>query len=321
MHRVVRGIRVAVMVFLSAMTIAFSVGCGKTPSTGLVAGNGISDPKDVQFVISQSSTWTTPQPQLFPLQRPHRITDGAAIKAFYDALNHPKGTLMPKTASNSRLAFVAKNGRVAMFAVGGGEDCESCRADLSAAFRLALSSPEDRKFDETTVPPARLSRLEYHSGGSVITLARAVQLTKVEKPWTQLLGTFNPLSLRGNVLCNSPELKRFLAWATEYLEAELKKPVTFEAIVVPPDLDPNWPPKKGDSRASLRELECSKIYVARLPQTRSKFVRFFFVLKTGDCLATDAVDPRAILNYSGKFGQPVYGPDLFEEVVSEIKKP
>jgi hypothetical protein len=122
------------------------------------------------------------------------------------------------------------------------------------------------------------------------------------------------------VHCSQQELRRFLAWIPEYLEVKVKKPVTFEAIVVPPDLDPKWPPKRGDNRANLKKLEYDTVYVARLPETRRQFVRFFFSSGTGDCLATDAVDPRAIVNYSGKFGQPVFGPDLFDELASVATK-
>jgi len=108
----------------------------------------------------------------------------------------------------------------------------------------------------------------------------------------------------------------------EYVEVKVKKPISYEAIVVPPDLDPNWPPLKGDNRSSLRTLEYDTVYVARLPETRKQFVRFVFTSsRTSDCLATDAVDPRAIVNYAGKFGQPAFGSDLFSELVSQIKKP
>ena len=230
---------------------------------------------------------------------------------------------MPKTASNARLGFIAKNGRVVIFAVGGAEGgCESCRADLSTAFRIAANGKKRRMFDTTAIHSGELSQVDYHSSKGRIALKPGAHLIRVEKAWRQLLSTYNPLSLRGNVHCTQQELKRFLAWVPEYVEVRVKKPVSYQAIVVPPDLDPNWPPKRGDNRSNLKTLEYDTVYVARLPETRKQFVRFVFLSsRTGDCLATDAVDPRAIINYAGKFGQPTFGPDLFSRLVSDIKKP
>lgn len=304
------------------LAIVSCSGCGKASSGGLLADNGIVSPSQVQYIIYQGSTWTTPQPQLFPLTRPYRITDRTAIQAFYDAINHPAGGLRPKTAPNARVGFVAQDGRVIIFAVGGSErGCESCDANLAPAFRLAFGSPNQRQFDTTSIPAGTLVQLSYHSSSGVITLSPGATLAKAQKFWLQLLKTYNPLSLRGNVRCTRQELRRFLAWVPEYIEARVKKPVTYEAIVVPPDLDPKWPPRRGDSRSRLEKLEYDTVYVARLPKTRKQFVRFVFASKKGDCLATDAVDPRAVAGYSGRLGQPVYGPDLFNEVASRIRTP
>lgn len=300
--------------------LALCIGCGRTPGAGLLTNQGIPDANQVQYVIYQTSTWTTPQPQLFPLNRPLLVTDRTAIEAFYDALNHPAGGLKPKTAPNARVGFVAKNGRVVIFAVGGSQrGCESCDANLAPVTRAAFASPKQRQYNTTAVPSGALSQLSYHTS-SVVTLKPGAHLIRVEKAWRQLLSTYNPLSLRGNVHCTQQELKRFLAWVPEYVEVRVKKPVTYQAIVVPPDLDPNWPPKRGDNRSNLKTLEYDTVYVARLPETRKQFVRFVFLSsRTGDCLATDAVDPRAIINYAGKFGQPTFGSDLFSRLVSDIK--
>ena len=305
--------------------LAFCCGCNRVPSAGagLLVNNGITSPSQVQYVVYQNSTWTTPQPQLFPLQRPYRVTDVAAIEAFYNALNQPSGGLTPRTTPNSRVGFIAKDGRVTIFAVNGDSGkCESAKADLSAALKLAFATTKQQEYDTTTVPVGQVASLSYTGkGGKPITLASGSRLSGVEKTWHQLLGTYNPLSLRGNVHCTPQELKRFLTWVPEYVEVRVKKPVSYEAIVVPPDLDPKWPPSKGDNRSNLKTLEYDTVYVARLPETRSQYVRFVFSSSTtGDCLATDAVDPRAITGYTGKFGQATFGPDLFEEVVSGIKK-
>ncbi len=282
------------MIFASfAVMVSLCAGCSKMPGAGLLVNNGIPNANQVQYVIYQSSTWTTPQPQLFPLNRPIQVTDRAAIEAFYDALNHPAGGLKPKTAPNARVGFVAKDGHVVIFAVGGSQGgCESCDANLAPVTRMAFATAKQRQFNATAVPSGTLSQLTYHSSGGSTTLKPGAHLSRVRKTWLQLLGTYNPLSLRGNVHCTPQELKRFLAWVPEYVEVKVKKPVSYEAIVVPPDLDPKWPPNKGDKRSNLKALEYDTVYVARLPETRSQYVRFVFSSSTtGDCLATDAVDP------------------------------
>lgn len=304
-----------------ALCALVSSGCGRLTG-GLMARNGISDAKDVRYVVFQGSTWTFPQPPLFPLQRPHRITNRAAIEAFYEAMDHPKGGPLLKTEPNSRLAFVYTDGHVAIFAWGGaGGDCESSKADLTPAFRIASSDPQQSRFDTTRLPPSPLAAFEYHSRSGVINVPAGARLARLEKPCEKLVAAYNPLSLRGNVRFTPKQLKAFLAWVPVYLELKLKKPVAYDVIVVPPDLDPKWPPSRGDSRARLTRLDCDTVYIARLPETRSKFVRFVLTSKSGDCLATDAVDPRAIVSYSGKRGQAVYTPDLFDEAVSSLTKP
>lgn len=312
------------MMIIGLFGLVSCVGCSNTPSTGLLVSQGIPNPNQVQYVIYQTSTWTTPQPQLFPLNRPLMVTDRAGVAAFYDALNHPSGGLKPKTAPNARVGFVARSGRVVIFAVGGSyRGCVSCDADIATATRAAFASPGQRHFNATSVPSGTLvSLVHYRQGGSAVTLKPGARFVRVEKTWRQLLGTYNPLNLRGNVHCSPQELRRFLAWVPEYVEAKVKKPITYDAIVVPPGLEPNWPPLRGDKGSSLKTLEYDTVYVARLPETRKQFVRFVFSSSaTGDCLATDAVDPRAIVNYSAKSGQPIFGPDLFNQVVSELGKP
>lgn len=313
------------MIVMSIITmLMLCCGCNRVPTggAGLLASNGITSPSQVQYVVYQNSTWTTPQPQLSPLQRPYRVADVAVIEAFYNALNNPSGGLLPKTVSNSRLGFITKDGRVVIFAVGGAES-ESAKADLSAALKLAFATTKQQEYDTTTVPVGLVASLSYTGkGGKLVTLTSGSRFSDAEKVWRQLLSTYDPLSLRGNIHITSQELKRFLAWVPEYVEVKVKKPVSYKAIVVPPDLDPKWPPKKGDNRSNLKTLEYDTVYVARLPEIRSQYVRFVFSSSTtGDYLATDAIDPRAISGYTDKFGQAAFSPDLFEEVVSEMTKP
>lgn len=313
------------MIVMSIITMSMlCCGCNRVPTAGagLLVSNGVTSPRQVQYVVYQNSTWTTPQPQLIPLQRPYRVADVAAIEAFYNALNNPSGGLLPKTASNSRLGFIMKDGRVVIFAVGGAES-ESAKADLSAALKLAFATTKQQQYDTTTVPVGQVVSLSYTGKGrKPITLTSGNRFSYAERVWRELLSTYNPLSLRGNIHFTQQELRRFLAWVPEYVEVKVKKPVSYKAIVVPPDLDPKWPPSKGDNRSNLKTLEYDTVYVARLPETRSQYVRFVFCSSAiGDCLATDAVDPRAITGYAGKFGQATFGPNLFDEVVYEIKKP
>ena len=303
------------------MSAVFLISLGGCSGGGLVQRNGIGSVGDVQFVIYQTSVWTMPQPPLYPLQAPSRIEERAAIQAFYDAMNHPTGALQLAVAPNCRLGFVTRDGRVAMFAVGGaGSDCESCRADLTRALKMAFTGSK-AKPGRTAIPPGALARLTYHpgKGSRSISLGPGTRLAGMEKQWRYLLETYDPLSLRGNVRASQKELRKFLAWAPTYVEARLSKPILFEAIVVPPDLDPKWPPPHGDNRARLEKVEYDTIYVARLPGTRSKFVRFGFVSsRTGDCVLTDAVYPKVIVRREGNRG--IYGPDLFDEVVSALTK-
>ena len=308
---------------VSSLVIAvLLISLGGCSGGGLVQRNGIGGAGDVQYVVFQTTVWTVPQPPLYPMMPPTRIEDRADIKALYDAMNHPKGALKLAVEPNGRLAFVTHDGRVAMFAWGGDKTgCESCNANIGGLLGKAYTASKIKP-NETVTPPGALAQLTFHPGkqGKPVSLRPGVRLASTDTSWRRLLGTYAPLSLRGNVRSNQQELRQFLAWASTYLEARLDKPSSFEAIVVPPDLDPKWPPPHGDDRARLEKVEYDTVYIARLPGTRSEFVRFAFVSsRTGDCLLTDAVYPKVIVRHEGFRG--IYGPDLFNEVVSEMRKP
>lgn len=313
-------------VIKSALLTTILVGCGskqhQLTSAGLLVDNGVANPDEVKFIIYQGSTWIEPQPELFPLLRPIKLADKEVIQTAYRSLNHPRGAVQPRTASNSRLGFVTREGHVVIFAVGGGSgNCESAKADLTALTRIAFPTPASNHFDITTIPSGKLTQLAFYSDGGIAKVVTSAQEEEIVKAWRQLQGTYNPLSLRGNIEGTRKELKKFLEWVPNYVEVRLKKPVSYEAIVVPPDLDPKWPPDRGDNRSRLKKLEYDTAYVARLPEARKDYVRFaFYSSKTGDCLFTDAVDPRAITGYTNRYLQANYGPDLYNELVKQIKK-
>jgi len=294
-----------------------------TNGGGLLERNGIRSARDVSFIVYQESTWIMEQPPLYPLEPPSRIDNRPAIQAAYDAMNRPHGALQPAVVPNCRVGFVAKNGRVVIFATGGAQSgCESCTADLTRASKLADAAMKG-KSGRTTVPPGTLAQLTFHTGkrGKTISAGPGARLARAEKQWRRLFATYDPLSLRGNVRSDRKELRRFLAWTKTHVEVKLAKPVQFEAIVVPPDLDPKWPPPHGDNRARLKKIEYNTAYVMRLPETRAAFVMFAFVSsRTGEHMLTDAVYPKVVVGKRGPNKVDVYGPDLFHELASALAK-
>lgn len=283
---------------------------------------GILRSKDIRYVIYQPGTSTLPESPLFPSSPPHVIHDTTSIKAFYDAFKHPKkNPYLPKTASNSRLAFVTRNGVVLIHAVGGAET-KSSLVDLSNAFKTSRSRGSGVNPDTTSIPHGQLQSIIYHedNGKADIKLHGSTISKPVENLLWELTATYNPLGLKGNVLHEPKDLQRFLAKSPGYVEVVLQKPVTLDAVVVPDDLDINWPPYNGDTRARLKSLTFDRIYISQLDKSYTEILQFAFQSsKTGECMFTGGIRPLEVKAYRAN-NLPIYGSNLYDKLLSEVHR-
>lgn len=315
------------MLVLGTATMLIT-GCGSGGS-GIITDAGIRDPKDVEYVIYQMSSWSKPrQPVDWPLERPQRTTERTAISSFFAAVDQPETTGPARTYPNNRLGFVACDGRVVVFPVEGyTEGCESCNADLTEAKKMAFEGADRQGYDDTSVPSTPIDRIVYqvfnNTGGTDLLSAKAGSLPAgLESVWGNLLGTYNPLSLGGNTRCGKQDMQGLLTRYPEHLKTELKSPQQFDCIVLNNTLDSEWPPKTGYASGRLEKVRCDAVYVLRLQKDIRgvRPVRFIFE-DTHDSkyLLTAPVDPRSILGYDNSTGMPHFSADLFDQLVSTLR--
>ncbi len=281
-----------------------TAGCGNRP-------NGAAD---IRMVVCQSGIGFLPMPPQTPLRwPPQQITAQTDIAAILDAVDHPDGKAFTRFARNTRLAFVRKNGQVVMYGIarGGLIGCDiapdKSSKKLSPALMAALTQAQIVKL--TLASP--IKSLSYHDAGgatkSASTRNQALQ---------ELLGYYSPIVLKGNHRCKASEIQKQVKRTPRFLTVKLAKPDTFDAIVWTKESE--WPPNLYDTNSRLEKIRFDTITIFSESNGLSRFV--FTDTQSGECLFTDPVRSLKLVKEAIGRNPPVYGPDLFEEVVSTLTK-
>jgi hypothetical protein len=122
--------------------------------------------------------------------------------------------------------------------------------------------------------------------------------------------------LKGNRHCKADEIQQQKQKTPRYLLVKLTKPDAFDAIVAVKDSE--WPPKVYDTNSRLERVSFDTITIF---SEGNGFARVVFTnTRSNECLFTDPIRSLRLLKEAQGRNPPVYGPDLFDEVVSEIKK-
>lgn len=152
-----------------------------------------------------------------------------------------------------------------------------------------------------------------------VTLQSGVNASRplhVSNPATlyELLSHYSPLALKGNRRCRTDELRRHSREVPHFIAVRLKRPDTFEAVVA--SRNQEWPPNVYDSSTRLEQVKFDTITVFHEGHGLARFV--FTDTQTNECLFSDPVGSLRLVKEAQGRNPPVFGPDLFDELVSQI---
>lgn len=309
------------MVMVVALAVSIS-GCGEKPDalsatqpTELVSANQVNA-KDARLVIYQVAGYGhLPMSPLQPLRGvPREITNQSDVQSIVDALNHPDGKAFTRMARNNRLAVVGQNGQVVMYGIGSytNQGCDITAQDSSSKLMPALrvATTRARIARPTLASPAK--SLSYHDTGGPTRSAYGNNQALQE-----LLAHYSPLVLKGNRRCEASEIQTHARHTPRFLTVKLARSEAFDAIVMAKDSE--WPPKLYDTSARLERVTFDTITIFSEGSGLARFV--FADARSGQCLFTDPVNSFRLLKQAQGRNPAVYGPDLFEEVVSTLANP
>lgn len=297
-----------------------TAGCAKKPggsmqSSSFVASAGLANVADIGMIVYQPAGFGhLPMPQRMPLRsKPMLITASPDITAIFNAVSQPDGKAQTREARNNRLAFIGRKGQIVMYGITTPTiyGCDIAREQSSEKLGPALTTALKRAKVVKLTLTSPVQSVSYHNAGTV-TRAVAVENQALQ----ELLGQYSPLVLKGNRRCIADEIQRQIQKTPRCLSVKLTKPDAFDAIVITEESE--WPPKVYDANARLERVEFDTITIFSEGNGLARFV--FTDTRSNECLFTDPVRSLRLVKEAQGRNLPVYGPDLFDEVVSEIKK-
>ena len=266
----------AQMMLALAFLCCVCAGCarrsGGTRSDGLPQDTGLAGQSDVRMVVYQAAGFGhLPMPPQMSLRgRPRQTTAQKGVAAIFDAVNQPDGKAQTREARNNRLAFVARDGSVAVFGItvpttvyGSDITAEHSSKTLGTALKAAMA----RASIVELAPVSPVQSVSYHDGSGSSPLATGV---KNPAPLRELLACYSPLALKGNRPCKAVEVRKQAQRTPRFLTIKLAKPDALDAIVEAKDTD--WPPKVCDTSARLEKLEFDTITVFHENDGLARFV-------------------------------------------------
>lgn len=297
-------------------------GCGRksnggTQLAGLVTTRGLANAGDIRMIVYQPAGFgPLPMPSQMPLRgEPLKITAPSDVMAIFDAVNVPSGHAETRQARNNRLALIGRTGEVVVFGIttptiyGCDITREHASAKLGPALISALKRAKIAKFALTS--PVQSATYRNGAGASC-----PIQVTNRAMLY-ELLSHYSPLALKGNRRCRTDELRRHSRRVPHFITVRLARPDTFEAVVA--SRNQEWPPNVYDSSTRLEQVKFDTITVFH---EGNGLVRLVFTdTQTNECLFSDPVGSLRLLKAAQGRNPPVYGPDLFDQVVAEMKKP
>lgn len=247
--------------------------------------------------------------------KPYQITSLTDVRAIADALNHPDRKGVSRMARNNRLAVIHNDGTVVIYGITAPSNVFGCditttsgSKKLGSALIAALNRARVVKL--TLASPIR--NASYHdAGGTTHSVSVGNQALQ------ELMGQYSPLVLKGNRRCKMGKMQQLVQHTPRFLTVKLTKPDTFEAIVMTKESE--WPPKVYDTNARLERVKFDTITIFSEGSGLTRFV--FTDTQSNECLLADPVRSLRLVKEAQGRNPPVYGPDLFDEVVSGMKKP
>jgi hypothetical protein len=311
---------ICLMIALMLLTAGCGKKSGNTQLNGLLTSTNSVNTAGVQMVVYQVAGYGhLPMPQQQSLRgSPREITHKDDVRVIVDALNNPDGKAFTRIARNNRLALVGQNGQVLIYGIGGGmiQGCDITAHKSSTKLPSVLRTATARARIVVLAPASSIQSISYHEAGS----NRLEESTAVAKSQTllkELFRCYSPLALKGNRHCEAHDVHNHAQRVSSFLTVRLSKPDAIDAIVATGDTE--WPPEVYDTSARLEEFRFDTITIFSEGKGLARFV--FTDTQSGKCLFTDPVKSLRLVKEAQGRNPPVYGPDLFEEVISEMKKP
>jgi len=271
------------------------------------------------MVIYQSGTGFLPMPSQKPLYwPPQEIAAQSDVAAILDGVNHPDSKAFTRFARNNRLAFVRNNGQVVMYGIapGGFLGCDITRDESSKKLGPGLPAALARAQVVKFAPTSPILSVSYHDSGTDRQVPSAA-IARSKKLLLELLNCYSPLALKGNKHCGASEVRDYAKRMPRFLTIRLAKPDSFEAIVATKEIE--WPPDTYDTSSRLEQVGFDTITAFSESNGLTRFI--FADSKSNEYLFADPVNSLRPVKEAQGHNPRVYGPDLFDEVVSEMRKP
>lgn len=273
---------------------------GSTSSSGLLSGAGLKDDSSVRLILVGNC----------------RVTDKAMIRDLYTAVDQPDRDYISRMARSRQIAFIGNNGRVAYLSYSDAGDLTDKQASgrLMSLLGQVFRNPACRK--PTHIPIGNLSSVQVKlpSKTAAISSQSNGRWKSVQQSTVKLLQQWSPNNLSGCKRFRQHEIDNL---SSKYIEVKLSRPMSFETLVVPRDFEWWPPPKSVETRTKFEKIKCETI---RLISIKPETMQLAFnQAGTSDWILSSAVGTKEFLEY-GPQGQSRFGPDLFNELVSEMKK-
>lgn len=274
-----------------------------TQAHGLLASAGLASASDVSFIVLQPG-------DVF------KVTDTTTVSQLFDAVNQPDRGFVSKMARNRLLAFVGNSGSTAyvVYSDSGDLTAHQGSSKLMRLVRQVYSNPACK--DATHIPTGELSEVRViESGKTTVASQKSGQRWKpAQASAVSLIQLWNPNDLHG---CKRVTKSEVDALSSHYVEVRFTRPTVFRTFVVPKDFEWWPPPESVETGAKYEDLKSNLVRVASVQPGQMRLA--FEIVGGGTWILSPVLPTKKFLGYAPQ-GQSRFGTDLFEEVVSEIKK-
>jgi len=281
-------------------------------TTGLLHLAGLGDPRSVRAVIYHRSGWpgnaeetlTGGSMVLAPFRLgPVHTSDARTIRALYEAVDNAHRVRASAGAPVDRLAFVARSGKVVVFAVGAAASgsgvwvgCCHLSTKLAPLLLAMARMHHTSHFSRLHISRAACSdgqRMVSHTPQATARWRHVVSLARA------LLGRYCPLTLKGNVRSGPQDASAlyFAEGVPRTLEVKLAKPAVVEAVVLPEALNRlrqpsqpsagGWPPEVYDAAGRAEPVRFDTVSVYE--ETRGTVRLVLIDSATHKGILTDAI--------------------------------
>jgi hypothetical protein len=274
--------------------------CGSSTSNGLLSGAGLRNAGSVRLVLVAG----------------RQVTDETMIRDLYAVVEQPERDYISKLARNRQIAFVGRNGRVAYLSYSDAGDLTDSRGSSSFMSLLWQVFSDTASQKPTHIPIDNLSHIRVQLPGKSTALSAESneRWRSIQQPTTRLLQQWSPNNLSG---CKRFRQRQIDDLSSKFIEVKMSRPMSFETLIVPRNFEWWPPPKNVETRTRYEEIKCE---IVRIISINPGVIRLAFNrMGTSNWVLSSVVGTKEFLGY-GTQGQSKLGPDLFQEVVSEIKK-